>query len=269
MIIKTPAIALDIFPFSETSRIVSWMTPAHGRVATVLKGALRPRSAFLGQYDRFDTCELLYYPRGHQGLAIARECAPLNRRAAFRTRWPAMVCALYVTDSVGRVSPTGAPHPEIYTLLETMLDYFVGQEALEAGLFWFDLQLMAVMGVPPQLDQCLQCHGRLAPDEHDVDLKHPERVRRPPVVFSCVRGGVMCATCTGAHPHDRVALPSDVLGLLRYWQHSRTCQVAQCARLTSAQQTVMAQVLGRFLEYHLDLNSAGRVLTLATLRSIP
>ena len=48
--IKTDAICLGIHPWSKTSHVTSWLTPS-GRVATVVKGAVPPKSAFLGQYD--------------------------------------------------------------------------------------------------------------------------------------------------------------------------------------------------------------------------
>ena len=48
--IKTEAICLDIRPWSRTSHVVSWLTPM-GKVSTVVKGAVRAKSQFLGQYD--------------------------------------------------------------------------------------------------------------------------------------------------------------------------------------------------------------------------
>ena len=47
---KSEAICLDIRPWSRTSHVVEWLTP-HGKIRTLVKGAVRPKSAFLGQYD--------------------------------------------------------------------------------------------------------------------------------------------------------------------------------------------------------------------------
>ena len=80
MIAKTEAIVLRIFLFSRTSHIVAWLAEDGTRLTTSIKGAVRPKSAFLGQYDLFYTCELLYYEREHAGVHVARECSPLAPR---------------------------------------------------------------------------------------------------------------------------------------------------------------------------------------------
>ena len=63
VILKDTAIVLRVAPVSNTSRMVQWFTPAYGKITTLIKGAQRPKSAFLGQFDLFYSCELLFYAR--------------------------------------------------------------------------------------------------------------------------------------------------------------------------------------------------------------
>ena len=79
----TDAICLRITPWSRTSHIVTWLTPS-GKVTTVVKGAVRPKSAFLGQYDLNYTCEIVHYLRGTGDLRPLREATPLKRRDTLR-----------------------------------------------------------------------------------------------------------------------------------------------------------------------------------------
>ncbi|NCC51559.1 MAG: DNA repair protein RecO, partial [Spartobacteria bacterium] len=116
-LVKTEALVMRCVPFSNTSMIVSWLTPEHGLVATMIKGAQRPKSLFLGQYDLFYTCELIYYDQPNVELYTARECTPLQFRPRFRTDWRAMCLASYLVYLTGRVSPPGVPHPALYQLL--------------------------------------------------------------------------------------------------------------------------------------------------------
>ena len=60
--------------------MVSWLTPDTGVVSTVVKGAVRPKSAFLGQYDLFYECELVYYVRERGDAHAIREVSPLKMR---------------------------------------------------------------------------------------------------------------------------------------------------------------------------------------------
>ena len=79
--LKAEALCLAVHPWSRTSHIVRWLTP-RGTLATLVKGAVRPKSAFLGQYDLNYTCELVYYARARGELHALRECVPRERRDA-------------------------------------------------------------------------------------------------------------------------------------------------------------------------------------------
>src|ERR1041385_483360 len=50
---RTTGIILRTRPLTETSLIVQWLTPDLGRIATIAKGARRPKSPFRGQLDLF------------------------------------------------------------------------------------------------------------------------------------------------------------------------------------------------------------------------
>ena len=75
MIIQTQAIVLSIHPWSRTSHMVTWLTRDYGRIVTSVKGACRPKSAYLGQYDLFYTCLLDFYRKDRYGVHAIRECA--------------------------------------------------------------------------------------------------------------------------------------------------------------------------------------------------
>ena len=79
MMEKTKAIVLRITPYSKTSQIVSWITPDHGRLTTLVKGACRPKSAFLGQYDLFYTCEVIFYKNDRHTVHIMKEQGNIQR----------------------------------------------------------------------------------------------------------------------------------------------------------------------------------------------
>ena len=119
---KTDGIVLAIHPWSRTSHIVTWLTPDHGCVTTLVKGAVRPKSAFLGQYDLFYTCDLLYYARARGDLHALRETMPRNLREGLRGRWRETSLAGYAADLVCDLAPVGAEAKEWYDFLSRFLD---------------------------------------------------------------------------------------------------------------------------------------------------
>ena len=104
--IRTEAVCLDIRPWSRTSHIVTWLTPV-GKVATVVKGAVRPKSAFLGQYDLNYTCDILYYARAKGELHALRDCVPLDLRESLRGNYRALALAGYFRQLVSELAPSG------------------------------------------------------------------------------------------------------------------------------------------------------------------
>jgi len=250
---------LKVQPFSETSHIVNWLTADHGKIATIIKGAQRPRNGFLGQYDLFYTCELLFYLRLFQGLHIVKECFPLKTRSAFRSYWPGTACASYFSGLTAKIAPFYAPQRDIYTLLNAALDFFSAEQnlpsALETGLFWFELKLLGVMGFAPRLNACLQCHHPVAPDNSPA-----------PISFSAARGGVFCGACAGQNRESSGRIAPDSLALLKFWQSSRNIQAVRNVVCRERQLKEVGLILGNFLQYHLETENTGREITLAILR---
>ena len=121
-IIKTEGVVLQIRPWSRTSHVVAWLTPDHGPVATLVKGAVRPKSAFLGQYDLFYTCDLLYYARAHGDLHALREVCPVERRDALRGRWRETALAGYAADLMRELAPSGTEAESWFAFLVRFLD---------------------------------------------------------------------------------------------------------------------------------------------------
>ncbi len=125
-IIKTEGIAIAVRPWSRTSHIVTWLTPDHGIVTTLVKGAVRPKSAHLGQYDLFYTCSLLYYAGSKSDLHALREVAPVKLREKLRTRWRTVILSQYIANIVRNFVPNGKEAEIWFNFLENMLDEFSG-----------------------------------------------------------------------------------------------------------------------------------------------
>lgn len=253
MIRKTSAIVLRFYPYSNTSRVVSWLTPDEGRVATLVKGSQRPRSSFLGQYDLFYTCELVYYARERTGLHIARECAPLKTRDRLRTDWKAAAAASYLSDLASRVSPPNAPHPEVYDLLDAGLDVLAAGGVNTAFLFWMELRVAGALGLAPRLRRCLECGQELRPGAR---TSH----------FSYARGGILCGRCGPQAAEGAARIPADVLAMLIGWQRAKTPQGALGTHCTARQMSEIERLLGLFLEYHLDTRLPARAIALDVLK---
>ncbi len=160
MLINSPAIALQIRHWSQTSHMVTWLTPEHGRIVTAVKGACRPKSAFLGQYDLFYTCDLLYYQREHDGVHAIRECWPLKMREALRGSWRHAMTAGYLAELTARVVQSQQHSHEIYNFLTTILDKLptIAPAQLVLLMLQYEVAILQFLGVQPDITLCPHCH---------------------------------------------------------------------------------------------------------------
>ena len=155
--VKSEAICLAIHPWSQTSHVVVWLTPT-GKVTTVVKGAERPKSYFLGQYDLNYTCEILYYARGTGDVHALREASPLRLREGLRENYRALALAGYWRTLVGELAPAGEECEEWYRLLAGALDRLEAwvregadqtETSLVQTLVGFELEVLKLAGLRP------------------------------------------------------------------------------------------------------------------------
>ena len=154
-IVKTKGLVLAIHPWSRTSHIVVCLTPDHGCVTTLVKGAVRPKSAFLGQYDLFYVCDLLYYARAKGDLHALREVTPLNLRDALRGRWRETALAGYAAGLVRDHAPPSSEAAGWFDFLDGFLESLTPRpDAPPCGLahlLRLELGFLKLAGLQPDL----------------------------------------------------------------------------------------------------------------------
>lgn len=119
--VKTAAICLAVYPWSRTSHVVSWLTDI-GKVVTIVKGAQRPKSAFLGQYDLNYTCQIIYYARAKGDVHALRECSPVAFREELRSDTGSLALASYFRFLSDSLAPQGPDAAAWFEALQTHLD---------------------------------------------------------------------------------------------------------------------------------------------------
>lgn len=148
---KTRAICLGIHPWSKTSHMVAWLTP-EGRLTTSVKGAVRPKSAFLGQYDLNYECEIVYYLGGSGDVHALRECAPLVFNEELRGDWLRLLLAEHYRAITLSLAPSGPDAAEWFELLSTSLKGLRTAKSLMAEMLAFEIAALELTGLSPEIE---------------------------------------------------------------------------------------------------------------------
>jgi len=254
MIVKTNAIALRVVPYSRTSHVVTWLTEHAGRVSTTVKGAVRPKSAFVGQYDVGYTCELLFYERERNGLHVAKECAPIEMRVRLRQDWRAFSCAAYIADLIYHATfPSHESEEGVYQLLSQVLDALCeeGQEPMVL-MHWFELRLLQVLGYAPHVERCVSCGVTLSQGRAGFDAAH---------------GGAFCVNCLPQPVAGHVVpVGPDMQAVLRQWSDPAASGLLRNTVLTEKQLLALKDLTGTMLTYCLEMRPECRDVAIKTLR---
>src|SRR5215510_5961861 len=121
MVESTQWLILRTRPLTETSLIVHWLTPDFGRLATVAKGARRPKSPFRGKLDLFYLCEFTFVRSRRSDLHTLREVSLRETHSALRRELGWLEQATYATELLEQTTETETPLPDFFELLAGFL----------------------------------------------------------------------------------------------------------------------------------------------------
>ena len=151
MIESATGLILRTRPLTETSLIVHWLTRDFGRIATVAKGAHRPKSPFLGRLDLFYLADFSFNSNRRSDLHLLREVSLRETHSALRRDVSLLHQASYATAFIEQATETGTPMPGIYDLMLGFLGHLSEQSAKPQMVFAFELKSLQELGLGPDL----------------------------------------------------------------------------------------------------------------------
>ncbi len=147
---RATGVILRTRPLTETSLIVSWLAPGLGRLATVAKGARRPKSPFRGKLDLFHTCDFSFARSRRSDLHTLREVELLNAPVRLRENYPLLQQACYAAALIEQTTEVETPLDEIVDLFLGFLAHVGGERpARSRTVLAFELRLLEELGLAP------------------------------------------------------------------------------------------------------------------------
>jgi DNA repair protein RecO (recombination protein O) len=245
-LLKTEAIVLRHRPLGEADRLLTLLTPHHGKVEAKAKGVRRTKSRMGGHLQPL-TRVLVQLALGRTRYVVAG-CQTMEAFPSLQADLDRLGLAIYLCELADRFLPQGAEAQGPYLLLLETL------RRLEKGhhpQIWarrFEACLLRLSGFGPELDRCLAC-GHPLPAGGGA--------------FSPVAGGTLCPLCAhGAPPISGAALRA-----LRLLQRGTAQQVAGLRLPPTVAQEVEAHLRGYIA--HLLEGEAASLRFLDKLRYSP
>jgi DNA repair protein RecO (recombination protein O) len=183
---RTPAVVLRARPYSESDKIVTFLTRDWGKVTGIAKGAKRSQRRFVNVLDSFTHVQLYFRPSRGDDLAFIFRCDLIRNFRAPSQDLQRYAFASYVTELIDVMIVGREAGEEAYTLLLAGLTTLEEQSVLSPlFLSAFALLLLSCTGYAPNVTECQHCGMFI-------------RTSEGPSVFSPSRGGLLCPRC---HDH--------------------------------------------------------------------
>ena len=148
---RAEGIILRTRPLTETSLIVEWLTADAGRLATVAKGARRPKSPFAGKLDLFYEAAFSFQRSVRSELHALREVQVKKTHSHLRSSLPLLHQAAYFTVLLEKGTERETPLPELYALLQGYVARAPDERCLPEVMFLFEQQYLRILGFDPQI----------------------------------------------------------------------------------------------------------------------
>jgi DNA repair protein RecO (recombination protein O) len=198
---SSEAIPLKRMDFGEADRIITLLTPAHGKIRVIARGVRRSTSRMAGHLELFSHAHLVL-ARGRE-LDIVTQASTVEPFRALRENLAKSSQAFHLAELIDLFLQDRDEHRAVFLLLRAALEALAESTVLPDLIArHFEVQLLAAVGFRPQLYSCLSCD---APIQAEANA------------YSVPLGGVVCPGCASSEPSAR-PIATDTLKLLRFMQ---------------------------------------------------
>jgi len=192
-LVTTPAIVLQTYRYSETSKVVRLATRDLGVQSAIAKGVMRPKSRFGAGLEVLGEGTAQLYYRETRELQTLGEFELEVLRHDLARDLARFAGATALAEVMLKAAPPAAL-PAAYETLVAGLDALVAAppadvDAAAIRALW---RLLAVLGFEPALTACVRDGTPLDPQPAG------------PVPFSAAEGGAFCPSCAPASPPTRL-----------------------------------------------------------------
>lgn len=201
---RTAALILKRRDFGEADRVLTILTPEHGKLDVIAKGARKPTSHQTGHVELFTRAELLIH-RGRE-LSVVSQAELQTPYLLLREDLTRGAYASYTAELADRFTgEEDADYAELFTLLaDTFERLCQPEDDPRLAVRYYEMRLLDTTGFRPELNECVVSREPVQPQDQ---------------FFSAAMGGVVSPDWA----HDgssAVPISLNALKLLRHLQRS-------------------------------------------------
>lgn len=230
---QTEAIVLRHQNLGEADRVLSLLTPNHGKVRAIAKGVRKPLSRKSGHLELFSRARVMV-ARGRD-LDIISQAELVEPYAALRDDLVRLSYAAYFVELADSFVGERDENRPMFNLLAAGLGWLCSAEDLRVTARYYELRVLERAGFRPELHNCVVCSKPIVAEDQYI---------------SFADGGAVCPTDGKDHPRtSRITMSG--LKVLRFMQ-TRDYASVESLGLRPQLHTELEQLLSYALTYNLE-----------------
>ena len=230
---RAEALTLKYTPIGEADLLVTLFSREEGKLRATAKGARKAASKLVGHLEPL-TLTRLSLSRG-RNLDVISQAQTLANFTPLKSDLTALSKGLYVAELVDGFGSEASPNEPLLQLALDTLTALSADPASNLPLLYFQLHLLGVSGLLPELHCCVECRRPLEPGRHR---------------YSAAGGGVFCMDCAPVEGGLR-PLSLRALKVLRLLARSRLPELPPL-RLEESLALELKSLLTGTVQYWLD-----------------
>lgn len=179
--ISARALVLRSVPYRDSDVVLTLFTDERGKVSALARGARKSRRRFGAGIGLFAVSEMELTNRGGSEMWFIDSCKLVGDYTRLASDIVATAHASYALELVRELTAAEQADAAIFDLLVDLFDTLKALGPAPAVLRAFEIQLLAHLGLEPDLDRCVVC-GR-------------DDVFGDELFLDGVRGGLSCRGC--------------------------------------------------------------------------
>jgi len=194
----------------------------------------RSPGRFGSTFQLFTCNRIVFYERSRSGLQLLSQCDLIDPFSPIRLDLKRTAYAVYFTELADRATEPGDANGRLYALLLRALRDLSEKEDLGEIVTLFEVKLLSLSGLMPELTRCLGCRGKIAATG----------------ALSLQKGGVLCDLCS----RNGKGLLQLSMGTLESIRHMATApwKLAHRIRIPEKSREELTELLRQFIEFYLD-----------------
>ncbi|GAE33404.1 DNA repair protein RecO [Halalkalibacter akibai] len=229
MIQKVEGIVIRTTDYGESNKIVTLFTRELGKLGVMSRGAKKPKNRLSAASQLFMYGTFVF--QKSTGLGTLNQADITHSFREVRNDLFRASYATYIVELTDKLTEDRQRNPHLFELLYQTLYYLDEGIDPEVLLRIYELKMLAIAGIKPELDQCVSCSST-----------------EVPTAFSIKHAGFLCQNCL--HKDERAFVVSaQVARLLRLFYYFDLNRMGQISLKKETKKELQQIVTAYYDEY--------------------